>query len=632
MTASWMLGSAIATVLFACAAVILEPVVALYRRMPLRWVWAAAISASLAYMAVALVPRRPAPVVIAGPTLPVEAEARGGGTMPGLSHAPRAPVSPVATSLAAMELPPVAPRMERALRIVWAAASALLALFLLAAALRLRKERSEWTHGRVAGTRLLLSNDFGPAIVGVLNPEIVVPRWIAELDEPSRRAIVAHEAEHLRAHDQVLLLAGLVAVVAMPWNAGLWLCWRGLRRTIELDCDARVLAGGVARSEYANVLLRAWQRARSSWLPSPAFAERASGLGKRVEHLMRPEPRRRAMRTLIGIGAAAVLVLVASVTPAAGQRSGAAGPADGPYPLVIIDGVRRPDLPPRYRYTGPVVVETTTAPTFKIAFRGPTAVDPVADKLYPPFETLAQKQEIYAPASVMHFGPEAKYGAVLYYTKQYRAAGGPILFPAEGDHAMPAADPSTPAEVMALRVLDNLFVTIALAPRQRLAALAIIEQSLAEQAAVPRGPVLAVRPLYMKIQDRRDLALRALLASDSDRAKFDVRAAEGRHGTSQSAESVADVMFTNLFVYDSLTLSKESAARAHEIIRGALVEEVALYDRAPGDFDGRLAIRRKRDAELRTLLTSDRDRETFDMRAARTMRGELIPPSKPKTL
>ena len=165
------------------------------------------------------------------------------------------------------------------------------------------------------------------------------------------------------------MLAGLVLIVAMPWTVGLWFCWRGLRRTIETRIAMRgCWRAGIERADYANVLLSAWQRARSSWMPSPAFAERASKIGKRVEHLMRPEPRRRAMRTVIGAAGAAVLVVMACATPSDAQG---AGSASAPYPLIIIDGVKRPELPPKFLYTAKVVPETTTTP-FQITYRGPT--------------------------------------------------------------------------------------------------------------------------------------------------------------------------------------------------------------------------------------------------------------------
>ena len=338
------------------------------------------------------------------------------------------------------------------------------------------------------------------------------------------------------------------------------------------------------------------------------------------------------MRTVIGVGAAAVFVLIASVTPAAGQQSGVAAAANGPYPLVIIDGVKRPDIPPRYRFTGAVVAETTATPAFKITYHGPVVLDSAADKLYPSRENLSLMQTIAAPASVAHFGPEARYGVALYYTRQYRNAGGSILFPAEGEQSAPRMDPATPADVRAERIVDRMFAGISLTEAQKSAAIAIAAKYVAAQSALPHGPVLAVWPRIVQIADERDVALRALVKGDDDLAKFDVHAMEGKpHGT-VTPDAIADNMYINLFVYDTITLTKAAEVRAREIIRHALIAEQALFDRSPDDFDGRVAIRRKRDADLRALLTSDRDRAKFETRAERTMKGELLPPSKPKTL
>lgn len=624
MSATWMLCSMIVTILLALAAMALERVVALYRGAALRGVWVAAAVASIGFMAVRLLPPRvspAAPAQLASTSAGALDIRESEGTAASVPHAPGA-FDAFRERLAKVELPRPERSTERTVFMIWGAASCLLAILVLVAAWRLRRERDDWTRADMAGTSLLLSPNFGPAIVGVVHPEIVVPQWINELDEPSRRAIVAHEAEHVRAHDPALLLAGLVVVVLLPWNIGLWMCWRGMRRTIELDCDARVLERGMERADYANVLLGAWQRARSSWMPSPAFAERASGLGKRVEHLMRTEPRRRAVRTFIGVGVAALLVLIACAAPSGGQG---AGTASGPYPLVIIDGVKKPEIPWRYRYTGAIVAETTTTPTFRVTYKGPQALDTAANKLYPKDDDIAEVQVISAPTAAVHFGPEAKYGAVLFYTKKYREAGGAILVPTEGDRSARRADPGTPPAVMAQRIFDRMFNGISFPAGKQSEALAIIGTTQAAQEAARGGPILVSWPRLMKLQDERDAALRALLTTDADRTKFDAHSAE-QPRSALTTESVASGMFNNLFTYDTIMLSKDAESKAHAIIKRALVEEVALYDRAPGDFDGRIAIRNKRDAELRTLLTSDRDRMKFDVRSKRTAEMELKRP------
>jgi hypothetical protein len=338
------------------------------------------------------------------------------------------------------------------------------------------------------------------------------------------------------------------------------------------------------------------------------------------------------MRTLIGVGAAAVFVLIASVTPAAGQRASGGVITDGPYPLVIIDGVMQPELPPRYRYTGAVVAETTTTPVFKITFNGPMILDSAADKLYPSLENTSLTQTIDAPASVAHFGSEATYGAVLYYTKRYRAGGGSILFPQEGSQVARMMDPGTPLSMRAQVIFDRMFVGISLTAAHKATALNIIGKYVAAEAALPKGPMLAVWPRIVDLTDERDAALRVLVVGGDDLAKFDVHALEGKpHGTA-TPEAIADNMYINLFVFDTITLTKMADGRAHEIIRQALIDERTLYVRAPSDFDGRVAIRRARDADLRALLTSDRDRAKFDVRAERTMNVELQRPAKPKTL
>ncbi len=66
------------------------------------------------------------------------------------------------------------------------------------------------------GETVLVGPDFGPAAVGVCTPGIVLPDWSLELPVDELDLILRHEHEHIRAGDQRLLLAGLVAVVVMP--------------------------------------------------------------------------------------------------------------------------------------------------------------------------------------------------------------------------------------------------------------------------------------------------------------------------------------------------------------------------------------------------------------------------------
>jgi beta-lactamase regulating signal transducer with metallopeptidase domain len=604
-----MMSSIFVATLFAASASALARVTALYRGPSLRWIWAAAAVASSSS---ALLLLRPSP-----PSVTAVFERLAATSTAQVPEPARVQqIAQPARAIPRLAMPGVPPSVDGVLRIGWGVASATLLAVLLITSVRLVAERRSWTRARVADTPVMISTSFGPAIVGVLNPSIVLPEWVLELDETSQRLIVAHEAEHRAARDPALILAGLAMVVLMPWNIGLWLTWRGLRRAVELDCDARVIASGADDSEYANVLLGAWRTAQASWLPSTAFAERASGLGARVEHLMRPTPRRRAMRTVAGALVTSALVLVACMTPSP-QHS--ASSASGPYPLVIIDGVRRPDLPPRFRFTGPVVVETTTTPTFRIVYKGNRVEDTTMRALYPSMADGTIIQTIDAPASVKHFGEDAKYGAVLYYTKKYRDAGGMMTAPTEGNIAVRAADPATTAAEMARRVYDRLFQGTTLPPDRASRALQIVEAEGDAQRTVG-GPVMVSWNTRIDLNAKRDAELRALLATDAERERFDARSVEGRPRP-VTIEMVAQGMFNNLFRNPATPADVRNRALA--IITASLNDDAAAYRRNPDALDERLAIRARRDSSLRALQVTDEDRALFDKIAPRTRDGEI---------
>ena len=114
--------------------------------------------------------------------------------------------------------------------------------------------RRRWERRRVDGTDVRVSRRFGPAVVGVARPEVVVPAWVLRREPGARRAIVRHEAEHLRAHDPA----------SSPR------CSRGARRSG--GCT-----GGFAPRWNWTATNGSWRRgsgspttATSSWTPGPA--------------------------------------------------------------------------------------------------------------------------------------------------------------------------------------------------------------------------------------------------------------------------------------------------------------------------------------------------------------------------
>jgi len=213
----------------------------------------------------------------------------------------------------------------------WALASAGLALGLALGAYRLRVRCRGWQRSRVAGHTVWVSPCDGPAVVGVWAPRIVLPTWLVgdarsgPAPQASSLALaLAHEREHVAAHDVRLLFAARLVVLAMPWNPALWWMLARLRTTTELDCDARVLRRHPhAARDYCETLLSlgARQVALASAL---ALAESPSDLEQRIT-VMTDARRLASPLRLLTLGTLAVsAVVLACFYP--GPSDGTQGP------------------------------------------------------------------------------------------------------------------------------------------------------------------------------------------------------------------------------------------------------------------------------------------------------------------
>src|SRR5262245_25659217 len=104
---------------------------------------------------------------------------------------------------------------------------------------RIRRMTRRLEARQIDGYDVLLSDDVGPAILGVFRPQIVVPRWVLALDDVERAVILEHERQHEVAQDPILIAAGALTIALAPWNLALWAMFARLRLAIELDCDQR---------------------------------------------------------------------------------------------------------------------------------------------------------------------------------------------------------------------------------------------------------------------------------------------------------------------------------------------------------------------------------------------------------
>ena len=200
----------------------------------------------------------------------------------------------------------------------WPALSLTLCVGLVILTRRARREVEDAAPGLVSGTPVLLTESLGPAIVGAIRYRILLPRWVLELRPAQQEMIVAHEREHARAFDPLLLWVAVAIVVIFPWNPGLWYLMRRLRTSIELDCDRRVVTSRGDPHSYMTLLVDVGERVSGLRTFAPALAESRSQLHRRIL-AMHPLSSAMSRTRIVAFTAVAVVVLAgATRVPAPG--------------------------------------------------------------------------------------------------------------------------------------------------------------------------------------------------------------------------------------------------------------------------------------------------------------------------
>jgi bla regulator protein BlaR1 len=319
---TWMLYVVVITLLLSGAAFAAEHAARL-RRARSRWIWALTIVASLG------IPTLIASVSIQVPNLLTPTVSRKATALRELTS-----VQVVQLSWARERSGNTVARVSenRVLQRTWVVVSVALLAGLVLNGLHLLWRKRRWRMGTVGGVPVYIAADAGPAVVGLLRPRIVVPEWLVDAS-PSRQAmVIAHEQSHLGAHDPQVLSVALFLLVLMPWNLPLWWQLHRLRYAIEVDCDARVLKGGLDTGQYGETLIDVSQRPSGYIAAVAAMSESRSFLEERITIMVSRPAKWAAVAAVIFAGVALALVAIAAqVTPPVLNNS--AGSEESPVVL-----------------------------------------------------------------------------------------------------------------------------------------------------------------------------------------------------------------------------------------------------------------------------------------------------------
>jgi hypothetical protein len=199
----------------------------------------------------------------------------------------------------------------RAFVAFWLFLTGVLFAVLAGTVLRYRAARRRWPPGELAGARVRVAPASGPAVIGFVRPEIVVPAWLLDAPMAEQRLVIAHEREHVRAGDHRLLGVACIVTALLPWHPAVWWMAVKLRLAIELDCDARVLRAGVSPAAYGTLLVAIASRRGGLPAFATALADAPSQLERRLLAMTTRLPRHAALRGGVLAAVAALFVAAA---------------------------------------------------------------------------------------------------------------------------------------------------------------------------------------------------------------------------------------------------------------------------------------------------------------------------------
>jgi beta-lactamase regulating signal transducer with metallopeptidase domain len=202
--------------------------------------------------------------------------------------------------------------------------------------------------------RLQIADGFeSPALVGLLRPCVLLPRWVAETVNPAAMDwLLRHELMHWKLRDPLGLAVRRLAEILFFFHPATWWAGRRWEEAMEQACDRALLQTVADARLYAEQLYQVLrvQRARCRLLPGTGLFATRTQIGQRIAALLADplrSPASPSTRSVVGLTLVALLSLPAGfgfdqseTSPAADRPEEPAqpAPAGGGFP-------RTPDNP-----------------------------------------------------------------------------------------------------------------------------------------------------------------------------------------------------------------------------------------------------------------------------------------------
>ena len=238
-----------------------------------------------------------------------------------------------------------------------------------------------------------------PVTWGLLRPEVLMPFGASNWSEDARRAVLLHEAEHVRRRDPLWQFAWQMICAVLWFHPLTWLAYARFRNEAEQACDDAVLSAGVAAPDYAEVLLKFVAADQPS--PVALGMQGHADFAGRMRAILNPT-RRRGKATLpaICLALATVLLAVPLAAIPAQESKKAAAPQ-------LNDDVTKPKLlqktNPKYTADAKEAkVEGTVLLLVVIDEQGHAKVQEILKPLYPSLDASAVESVetwIFQPAT-----------------------------------------------------------------------------------------------------------------------------------------------------------------------------------------------------------------------------------------